>query len=71
MLDIVNVNSLFYCLAWTMSYWQGSGVDAYEEDRTIYCGVCDEEYDDIACWIEGSTGMGTCPKCGYEVEFEI
>ena len=54
-----------------MGYWTGSGVDSYEEDRVIYCGVCDEEYDDIACYIEGNQGTGTCPKCGYEVTFDV
>lgn len=54
-----------------MGYWTGSGVDSYEEDRTIYCPMCDDEKDDVSCWIEGATGTGVCPQCGYEIEFEV
>lgn len=54
-----------------MSYWGGSGIDSYEEDRNLYCEECDETYDDVPCMIEGSSGMGTCPGCNREIEFEV
>jgi transcription elongation factor Elf1 len=54
-----------------MNYWLGSGVDAYEIERTIYCPTCDDEMDNISCWVEGTIGLGTCPICQTEVEFEV
>ena len=54
-----------------MGYWSGSGVDSYEEDRTLWCPVCENEKDDVSCSIEGNQGMGACPDCGYEITFDV
>lgn len=54
-----------------MSYWLGSGVDSYEEDRNLYCETCDDTIDDVPCTIEGNTGYGSCPQCGTELSFDV
>jgi transcription elongation factor Elf1 len=54
-----------------MNYWLGSGVDSYEEDRTLYCPTCDNEQDEVPCIIEGSQGTGECPHCGTEITFDV
>lgn len=45
--------------------WIGSGINSTDEDRTIWCGSCDNEWDTVVYFDD--TGVAdegfVCPAC--------